>query len=275
MEERNVPPAISTTAAALPPPPASVSRRPRGQNWTWYESFALIKMVRATGKNWENALNRLHAEQHILGRITEPDKLRQHYNQFTRTDSVLKKPYLTPPVVIKNKHELPPNEIARLEAEHAAKHQQIREEREQAATLVQEIEEHEHAIFSSKEKGNTDKFRTEIQEKESDRKVWRKQKTDTIAVAAIAETKQKAKVTAGIDAITKVLSDVGDTMATVAKSLAREPSESPLLLQLLAQNQEMMHAIQALQEQHPKKQRGRKRKRKRVDTDEEEEREQN
>jgi len=73
----------------------------RARNWEWHESYALINMIHSEGKNWERVLEHLHAEQHSVTHISDP---------------------------CDGEH----SEIKRLEHEHAARHQQEREEREKA-----------------------------------------------------------------------------------------------------------------------------------------------
>src|SRR5438105_4101224 len=73
----------------------------RARNWEWNESYELLCVLKQTGKSWGLALERLHVEKHLLTHINEPDKLREHYNRFTRKDSPLKKEYITPKLPIK------------------------------------------------------------------------------------------------------------------------------------------------------------------------------
>lgn len=226
-------------------------------------------MVHSEGKNWERVLERLHAEQHILTHISEPSKLREHYNRFTRKDSPLKKEYLTPPLNLPERtrrrmeREGQHTEIKQLEQEHSARHQRERDEREKARALILEIEERERS-FSTDEKGSISKIREKIKAGEEARKKARHDRTDALLEAARAETDQKVAITDNMQMITKVLAAVSESTVAIANSLSPRPSQPPndsdLWQGMMRQQQEMLNVILHLQDEvHALRDRKRKR----------------
>lgn len=241
----------------------------RAKNWDWCESFALINMLEKVGKNWELALDRLHNEQHTLTHIADHNKLREHYNRFTRHDSPLKKPYITPPVPITAKErktlekEGHHAEVMAREQEHAARHQRIREEREEAAQNVLKIEARERAKVSTDSKPTASELRAKIKAGEAERKAERKEKTNALAVAAEVENNQKQTLLHGVEKMMKALEVVSESAVAVSMAIRKEESslDHTLLQGLLLQQKEMALALQELRQELADDRRSRKRKR--------------
>lgn len=63
----------------------------RAKNWTWAESFELLRLMETHGRNWEKLLDVLHA-QHLCTGIMKPEKIRQRYNTLSnkKTSPVFK-----------------------------------------------------------------------------------------------------------------------------------------------------------------------------------------
>jgi hypothetical protein len=161
---------INVAPANAEPKEHAEVKEGRGKNWSWHESYTFLQLIRSDGKNWSKVLNRMHSEKHIITHIQDPDKLRVHYNGLKSKKGLIWKEYLTPKLRFsrEERSSLTPADIKQREAEHAYKHQLLREQREHARAILKEIEERENL------KGSAEKEKKEIlkniKEKDAERK---------------------------------------------------------------------------------------------------------
>jgi len=183
-------------------------KRKRGKNWEWDDSYQLLLLARQHGKNWDKILLIMHNEQHRIPQISDPDKLRSHFNTLNGKDGV-RKPYTAPKLRIVGKKQMTPEEIKKKEAEFAAEQEKIRlvllafqqiqpnltipkysREREHAVTLLEEIEVREQLLHADA-KASEEEIRSRMEERAAERRKVREERLAKVEEAAELDREYK------------------------------------------------------------------------------------
>lgn len=164
---------------------AVIEKEPRSKNWSWEDSYELLRIAAKEGKNWAKILQILHS-RHICTDITDHAKLRARYHTLNGKASFLRKPYTAPKFQVPAKN-CSPEEKRKKEEEHAAKHELIRKEHEAALLLIAEIEAREELATTNEAPPTEEEIKTKMVEKAEDRRVVRNERFKTFEDAAKEE----------------------------------------------------------------------------------------
>lgn len=149
-----------------------VEEKERARNWSWDDSYEMLRIAAKEGKNWAKVLEILHS-RHCCTDITDHSKLRVRYNTLNGKQSTLRKPW-APPKFTAPKN-LAPDQKRKKEEEHAAKWESVRHERETALALIEQIEAREE-LATSAETPEEDQVRQKMKEKADERRSVRNER---------------------------------------------------------------------------------------------------
>lgn len=175
------PKSASKVPEAAAEEPVSQEKESRSKNWSWEDSYELLRIAAKEGKNWAKVLTILHS-RHICTDITDHAKLRSRYHTLNGKTSFLRKPYTAPKFVAPK--NCSPEEKRKKEEEHAAKHELIRKEHEAALLLIAEIEAREELATTNEAPPTEEEIKTKMVEKAEDRRTVRNERFKTFEEAA-------------------------------------------------------------------------------------------
>lgn len=196
-------------------------KKGRSKNWSWGDTFQMIRVVKEKGKNWGAVLDEMKNVLHRIDWITEPDKVRRHYNTVNNKKNKLWKAYKTPKLRIKSAWSK--ERQMKEEAEHARKHEMIRKEREVAQSYLREVEEREHLhIIPPPNQPQEDEIRAEMQRKGEERRKTRDERLQTSQHFANNEMKYRERLITTLEGLVKGIVRMGETDAELMEMIKEE-----------------------------------------------------
>lgn len=172
----------------------------KSEHLPWPDSYKLIKLVHAHGKNWGKVLEELH-RSHLGVNLRDKDEVRVKFNTLNNKNSMVRKGYRKAKLANNSKRGASEEQLRKMEQEHALREEQTEKQYEKALKLLEEIEQREH-LPSSETQTTEQAVRESMQKKAQERKEVRNERMEKILQEAEEEKTLKKKLASTLDVLT-------------------------------------------------------------------------